>query len=348
VIARPTERFTDYELLQIDQFLMRGNSLAVFLDPFKEVQAPGNPAMMMGAQVGFQPVDTGLKEMLAHYGVSLEPAYVMDENSYRQRLPEQFGGGWRPIYFAPLIQNEDITDRLPFMRQIKGLVALRIAPLELEQNRLADLELTGHRLFASSPRAWRMTSPINLNPATLRPPPASEEMRQFDLGFLVEGAFPSFFADKPLPQKPSDEGGDTEADAPEETPAEAPAEAGETTKGPVVAAQSGFVAQGRPGKIFVVGSAAMLTDAVIEAEGRSPNAIFIMNALDYLNDREAVAVMRSKEQRFNPLGETSPAFKTVAKTFNIAGVPVLVVILGLVVWALRAARQKRIQMQFAR
>ncbi|GAG84529.1 unnamed protein product, partial [marine sediment metagenome] len=34
VIARPTEKFTDYELYQIDQALMQGKNLAIFLDAF--------------------------------------------------------------------------------------------------------------------------------------------------------------------------------------------------------------------------------------------------------------------------------------------------------------------------
>ena len=56
--------------------------------------------------------------------------------------------------------------------------------------------------------------------------------------------------------------------------------------------------------------------------------------------------MRSKEQRFNPLFDTGPATKTFVKSFNIAGLPVLVTLFGLLVWFKRHSRKKHIQMMF--
>ena len=104
--------------------------------------------------------------------------------------------------------------------------------------------------------------------------------------------------------------------------------------------------KGTPAKIFVVGSAELIQDSVLEAEGRTPNSMFIMNVIDYLNDRVDVALMRSKEQRFNPLENPAPATKTLTKAFNIAGLPVLVVLFGIAVWLRRVARKKRIQAMF--
>ncbi len=85
---------------------------------------------------------------------------------------------------------------------------------------------------------------------------------------------------------------------------------------------------------------------MLDEEGRSPNAMFITNVIDFLNDREDVAVMRGKEQRFNPLLETGAGAKTFVKSFNIAGMPMLVVLFGLLVWFRRHARKRRIQRMF--
>ena len=73
-----------------------------------------------------------------------------------------------------------------------------------------------------------------------------------------------------------------------------------------------------------------------------------MNMIDYLNGRGDIAVMRSKTQRFNPLHDIAPASKTAIKTINIAGLPVLVVIAGVIVWGRRSARKRMIQKIFAR
>jgi hypothetical protein len=95
-------------------------------------------------------------------------------------------------------------------------------------------------------------------------------------------------------------------------------------------------------------SADMLKNNVLDASGRGANSILIMNILDYLNGREDIAVMRGKEQRFNPLEDTRPGIKTFVKSFNIAGLPVLVIIFGLGVWFRRHSRKKHIQMMFAK
>ncbi len=109
-----------------------------------------------------------------------------------------------------------------------------------------------------------------------------------------------------------------------------------------------FLSKGRPGKIFLIASSEVLKDSLLDAEGKTPNAMFIMNIMDYLNNREDVAIMRSKEQRFNPLTETGAGAKTFAKSFNIVGLPVLVILFGLLVWFRRHSRKKRIQIMFQR
>jgi len=68
--------------------------------------------------------------------------------------------------------------------------------------------------------------------------------------------------------------------------------------------------------------------------------------LDAANNRNDIAVMRSKIQEFNPLDDTGALAKTFVKTFNIAGLPVLVVLFGLFVWLRRLSRRKHIQMMY--
>lgn len=329
MILRPREKLSDFALYQIDQFLMRGGNLFVALDAFKE-EFPA------GAMPVYRPVDSGLEQMLAHWGVKIDPSYVMDEKCYRQRLPRDMGGGEQTIHFAPLIENQNINHELSFMRNIRGLVAFRASPLELERQRLDDLKLSAEVLFSSSNRSWRMGEPVNLNPMFSTPPPESEMEGPLPLAVLVEGEFPSYFEGKPMPVRPDHQ-------APEEGRA-ADAEATPAVQG--VADTGAFIARGRPAKIFVMASAEMLSDKILDPEGRSPNSIFVLNAIDYLNDRQDVAVLRSKEQRFNPLDPVTPETRGLVKAVNIAGLPILVVCFGLLAWLRRSRRKRRIQDMF--
>ena len=348
VIARPTEKFSDYELFQIDQFLMQGKSLALILDRFNEVMPGGQQGLSMGQQPIFVPLDTGLEKLLAHYGVRVQQSYVLDENCYSQEMPAQFGGGERKIYYAPLIKNRFINQDLDFMKNIKILVALKISPLELVAERITQNELKTHRLFASSEKSWQMRGRINLNPMFIKPPESSEDMQSYPLAYLIEGEFPSYFADKPIPvrevadKKESDQGSSDQKDQPKASEKESEIDLSRIER------KGQFQPRGKPGKIFVMASADMMKNNVLDATGRGANSTFIMNILDYLNGREGIAVMRGKEQRFNPLEDSRPGVKTFVKAFNIAGLPVLVIIFGLGVWFRRHSRKKQIQMMFGK
>ncbi len=344
MIAGPTETFDDYALFQIDQFLMRGKSLAIFLDRFKEVMPPQQPGQRLQFNQGpiFVPFDTGLEKMLEHYGIRVKESYIMDENCYRQRVSSQMGGGEKAIYYIPLIKKQHINHNLAFMKNIKGLIAIKISPLELETDLIEKYGLRAHTLFSSSEKSWETTGRVNLNPIFLRPPQSDEEQESRPLAYLLEGRFPSYFDGKPIPRR-------EEADTPsEDTDKEETTDEKLTADLSKIEGEGDFLAKGKPGRIFIMASPEMLMDNVIEAKGRSPNSMFIMNVLDYLNNREAIAVMRSKDQSFNPLNETEVGTKVFVKSFNIAGLPVLVVIFGLFVWFRRHSRKKRIEMMFQR
>ncbi len=343
VIARPTEKFSDYELYQIDQFLMQGKSLALVLDRFNEVMPGGQQGMNPGQAPVFIPLDTGLEKLLAHYGIRIQQSFVLDENCFRQQMPAQFGGGDQPIYYAPLIKNRFINKDLDFMKNIKVMVALKISPLELNTENIKKNSLTSYKLISSSEKSWQMRGRINLNPMFIKPPPSSDEMQSYPLAYLIEGEFPSYFTDKPLPIKEIDEE-KSENDPKESEPKTAEKPSGiDLSK---IERSGQFLSKGKPGKIFVMASADMLKNNVLDAQGQSSNATFIMNVIDYLNGREDIAVMRGKEQRFNPLEDTRAGTKTFVKAFNIAGLPILVVIFGLGVWFRRHSRKKHIQMMF--
>jgi len=334
LLVKPREKLSDYDLFLIDQFLMQGKSLALFVDAFDEIQMQG--------QAVYPPIETGLEALLEHYGVRIQRSYVLDENCYRQELPAQLGGGDRPIYYAPLIKSRFIDPDLPFMRNIKGLVAVKASPVEILPERIQTNGLKAWRLLASSERSWEMAAPINLNPMGLRPPGRAEEMRSRPLAYLIEGAFPSFFAGKPLPVRTVETPTESQTPAPPPEPAAAPAVDPDR-----IERQEPFIAKGRPGRIFVMAASDMLKDVVIDETGRGPNSVFALNLLDYLNGRENIAVMRAKEQKFNPLNETGPGAKTLVKWFATAGLPLLVALFGAGVWFRRTARKRRIREMFA-
>lgn len=286
------------------------------------------------------PLDTGLEKLLSHYGVNVRKSIVLDENCFKQRVPKAFGGGERNIYFAPIIKNEMINKDADYLENIKGLIVIQSSPVQVDTQKIKDNGLTAVKLISSSGRSWEMSENINLNPMFIRPPKEDKKYKSAPLAYMLEGPFPSYFADKPVPAKEAEKenegkGGEKEPDK---------KEAGiDMSK---ISGERLTIKKGKPAKIFLIGTSAILKDNVIDEEGVTPNAQFVMNVIDYMNGREDIAVMRSKTQRFNPLKEVSPGAKTVIKTANIAGLPVLVVLAGIAVWVRRASRKRMIQRIF--
>jgi ABC-type uncharacterized transport system involved in gliding motility auxiliary subunit len=340
IVAGPREGFSDYELFQIDQYLMKGRNLAIFMDTLEESMTAPQQNRTMG-QGQHRPLNTGLEKLLDHYGLNVRQSYILDENSYKQQIPRAFGGGERPVYFAPIIKNEFISKDAAYMKNIKGLVMLKASPVAVDAEKIKGADLKAHKLFSSSPQAWEMSGRIDLNPMFLQPPQREEDFQQFAMAYMVSGEFPSYFADKSIPvmEQAPVEARDVETE-------NAESETGVDMS--QIESEAAIIRKGKPGKIFLIGTSEILKDNVIDAEGRQPNAQFVMNTIDYLNNREDYAVMRSKAQRFNPLRDMPPVTKTAIKTVNILGLPVLVVAAGFVVWFRRSARKRMIQQIFSK
>lgn len=335
VIAGPQEEFSDYELYQIDQALMRGTNLAIFLDRFK-LEEPKKNQQRMRRSGQYVLNQTGLSKLLNHYGLSLEESIVLDENCYKQKIPASRGGGQQPIYYAPIIKNTNINHQLSFMKSIKGLVTFKASPVYFDSTKKNLNQVKAYQLFSSSKSSWTMNNTIKLNPMYIHPPKKKEDKSSRPLAYYLQGKFPSYFADKSIPEK--EQASQKKEDQKKEDHQEIKQ---------AVQAPGQKLSQGQPAQLLVVGTSQMVYDTLLNPQVQSPNSLFVLNALDQLNNRSAMAQLRSKVQEFNPLRETSPQTKTFIKAFNIVGLPVLVILFGLLVWFSRNQRKKKIQQMFS-
>ncbi len=332
VIARPTEKFTDYELFQIDQALMRGTNIAFISDSFKETAPQTGP---MAIPPKYEPIDTGLEKLLAHYGIKIKKAYVLDKQCYSHQLPKSMGGGSQKIYFAPMLKAKTINNKPVYMKNIKGLVAMQISPVELVKKNIDPAKVTATRLLSSSDKSWLMEKPVSLNPMFISPPLQKDKFRSYDLAYMLSGTFTSYFRGKPIPEKESGKK-DIKDDK----------NSAVTAQLKNVKTKHNFLETSKPVRLFVLPCSQMLQDNMLDAEGRSTNATFILNVIDHLNGNDSIAVLRSKQQTLNPVVPTTPFTRGVIKSFNIIGLPVLVILFGLFVFARRTARKKKITNRF--
>jgi ABC-type uncharacterized transport system involved in gliding motility auxiliary subunit len=330
LIVSPKEQLSSWDLYQIDQYIMKGNSVGFFIDTHSEVipenQNPYNPQPPV-----YIPRDTGIDGLLKNYGVDISKSYVLDENCYKQIGQNNQGNiSETTFYFAPEILSENINKDIPFISNIKGLIMLNASPLVIDPDltKGENIEI----LFSSSDKSWEMKENINLyNPITIFPP--SDKIKsKFPLAVIIEGNVNSFFNGKPIPEREFNENENEKS----------------LISSDLLTKDEEFIPNTNQGKVFVIGTSAVLTDNILDRTGTSPNSVFIYNVLDKLNGRDDFAEMRSKTQVFNPLRETTPGERSFIKGFSIIGLPVLVIFSGLIAWLLWTSRKKKIELLFRR
>ncbi len=311
VINGPKTAFTDEELYKIDQFVLRGGNLSLFIDPFNAVQ--DEMAAMYGQQMPaqFVPIDTGLQKLLSSYGIEVSTEYVLDTASFSEQNP-QFGE--LNYYYIPLVHQNAMNENSAISQNLSFVFFPQTAPIEVtaeEENKVTVLASTSNE-------AWTMSENVDLNPLYMSPPTNPEEQSTKNLAVLVEGSFKSAYTQKPQSET-DNEAQDT-----------------------ALLANTHISQSVQEAKIIVAGTSQITTPMVIDQEGSSPNAMFVQNILDYLNGNEDLARMRTRGISLNVLTVQDPVIAQFFQLFNQYMLPLLVVVAGLIVWKTRSNRRKRI------
>ena len=314
VINGPKTAFTEEELYKVDQFLLRGGNLMLFLDPFNMQQDPYT------GQASYTPIDTGLERLLAAYGVKTGKEYVMDEECYYQN-DRQYGR--LQFYYAPMLSDQNVNQKHVLSKNLGYLIFLMPGSIDTEEaSKNADTAVTV--LAHTSPKSWIMKDNIMLSPLMNSAPSDKSTESVHDLAVLVEGSFKSAF-DTAVATKQVAEENSAMQD---------------------VSTDSHIAKSVQKGKIFLVPTSYITSPQILQADSDEPIALFLKNAVDYMNGNGDLCAMRTKGLSLNTLHVTSGPLANIAKYFNIVGLAVIVVIVGLLVWGSRSKHRKEILLRY--
>lgn len=325
VINGPKQTFTDIELYKLDQFMMRGGNLMVFLDPFEEIRPQGQQAYYQQPQ--YVPINTGLEKLLTKYGVTTGKNYVMDKNCHVQN---QQGYGKLNFYYAPVLQKDGMNKKHSITKNLGYVIMLASSTVDVAIPEDAAAKRTATVLAHSSPESWLMSNRISLNPTAISVP-AADTLKAENLALLIEGYFDSAF-DKAVVAETKD--------------SENEGASAKTAKINAELSDNHLLTGVQKGKLFVVGSSQITTPQVIDENGGQPIALFVRNVIDYMNGNEDLCSMRTKGLALDTLMNLSPATISVAKAFNQYGLVILVALAGFIVWRCRVSRRRRIRIRY--
>ena len=182
-------------------------------------------------------------------------------------------------------------------------------------------------LAKSSPFSWTQQGFFDLNPRQ-NIMPRQDQLKPRTMAVAVSGSFVSFYADKSIPpvekQDAAEEAADKESRKPDDS---GPADKDRT------------VLKASPEtRIIVVGNSRFITsDFPIQFEG---NRAFFLNAIDWFTIGDYLINIRSRASGERPLQIVSEQAKTVLRAVNLLGVPLLLVLFGIVMFYLRRRRKR--------
>jgi ABC-2 type transport system permease protein len=212
----------------IDQYLMRGGAVILAAGTTGIMAAP------TGGGLAAKPVTEGVGELLAHYGITVEDAMVLDPQNEPFPVPVMRQVGDFQVQeiqaldypFFIDIRADGMAEDHPIVNNLPAVTLNWASPIKLDAAKNAERDVDV--LLQSSSGSWIQESD-NIQPDFNTYPELGfaqlTESQPYTLAVSVRGSFASFFTDKPSPLAVGEEDGETaesEQATPEPTPQTAP------------------------------------------------------------------------------------------------------------------------------
>ena len=291
LIVRPGD-LSDEALYAIDQFVMRGGRLVVCSDSFYiDMARARSESLPIG-----EDKNEKLRKLLAHWGVDLKAEALLDERSERLEHLERSAQGYPEVVydyipFALRVRKGQGWDDHPICAGVRGLTFYAASPLAL--GKLPE-GVKGTLVAQSSDHVEATTSTARLKSSIASTPfKAGGTSQAMGLIAALEGSFPSYFSDQPIPGRDfttlSTDGSKKDGD-----PSESPLLKKSQTTAVVVIGDSDFLS------LDVVNSLSMLGDSAIDAYATA-NVRLIQNALQWGGHSDPLAAIRQRPPFRRPI-----------------------------------------------
>lgn len=303
VIAKPESEFSEAEKYKIDYFVMKGGRVLWSID---QVSAELDSLRGAGEQLAFGK-KLNLDDMLFRYGARINYDLIADLNSARiplnvgtvagqpqiQLLPWLFYPIFIPVSTHPLVKNLDgIRSEFPSTIDLINIKGVR-----------------GEVILSSSPYNRKLEVPtmLSLQMVEQEPDPKLFQGSVKAAAVLLEGEFPSVFANRPVPVG--------------------------------INAPASLPVKSKTGKMIIISDGDIFKNQVNASDGshyplgfdrytkeQYANKSFLLNAADYLLDDSGIIGLRNKEIKLRLLDKAKIRMeKTFWQALNL-GLPIIMLI----------------------
>ncbi len=288
----PPKEMSDQTLYAIDQFVLRGGRMMVFVDPVSEMTAaPG-----AGGRPGTMPTTARLDKLLDAWGVAFDPDTIATDqaNAIQVSMGSTRGGGasvidylsWMHLGPVNFSRDDVVTSEL---RRISMASAGILSPKEGATTTFKPLVETSRRSMRMEAKEVRFMP----NPQSLLEKFKAEN-KTLTLAARIQGKVKSIFPDGPPPVKKKKGAAETPAtDEDEKKPA-----------------RPHLAESAEPINVVVVADSDLLTDQLWAQQQNvfgqrvvvptSNNADFVINVLDNMSGSNALVGLRGRGFSLKP------------------------------------------------
>lgn len=319
------QNMSQRERFAVDQYLMRGGSVFVSAGSYSLTQNPQDGSLAL------QPIEDGLRDLLAHYGADISDELVLDPQNepFPIQVPRNVGG---------LTVNEVQTLNYPHFIDVRqegmnrdslvtsGLPTVTInwaSPIALNNSE----DITATPLLESSPQSWTTTS-TNVIPDTVLYPengfPVTGERASQLVGVTLEGSFTSYYTENEPPLASSEE--------------------------PDPLATTGLLERSpASARLIVISSAEFLNDNVINLSAsfngdRYLNSLqLVQNSVMWFTQDEQLAAIRARSSETRLLQPITSEAQTRWEVINYGVALAVLALLG-IIWRLNKRAEKPMEL----
>jgi gliding-associated putative ABC transporter substrate-binding component GldG len=299
-------------IYSVDQFIMNGGQVLVTLDPIMQPQ-------QQGMELTAYPSLPTIEDKLEKYGIKLTKQLVVDPSCAQAPMSMGMFQVYREYYLWPQIGPTGFNKDVGAVAQLESLVLPWCCPL-------STIEIPGvsaATLATSSDGAFTLNSPFSLNPEQdwVFLKSSAESAGPYDLVCMVSGDLPTAF-----PNGPPTENQPTDTVEPVTlTPTFDPSAHKDMATG---------------GRVVVIPSEKALSDMFLRQFNQ--NVLFAVNLMDMMLLGDELLGIRSTPVTARPLKQLTDAEKSFYRWMDVLVIPVLLVLLGLLLWFLKSQRRKAI------
>ena len=306
------------QVFAIDQFLMRGGTVAVATSPFA--------ATLSQQSLVAEPRDSGLTDWLTHHGLSIGESFVMDPQNAAFPAPvqRQVGGfTFQELvmldypYFVD-VRDDEIDAESGIFNGIPQLTMSWSSPIVTDAEKNSDRRVTG--LLRSSSGSWLSDSldiMPRINEQGLSAYLPEAETGAQTLAVMLEGRFRSAYEGKrsPLLETPDSEGDIAEAAETEEDP---------TSEDQLGVVSSVIDRSPESARLVVFASNSFLADQTLSMIGSAEGVIYsntvkmMANLADWTLEDRSLLGIRARGQFNRTLPPMTAAEQSTIEYLNYA------------------------------